>query len=223
MAPVNVDTPSPTEFPSGTPLSVSPVALDTPSPTTQVDGINPNLVSLFVSLSTHDGGAALLSSSTPQNEALQWLAQDPSVDSYSDQQKVQRFVMATLFFSTDGLNWINSDGWLTDSDECTWFSYTDLCDGSGNLLQVDLRDNSMVGTVPVEVSWLQVLEKFNLRENHISGSIPSELGELRSLAFLQFTDNDMTGTLPSELARIENLGTQLICRFFRPESNISRS
>ena len=187
------------------PVSIAPV----------IDETYLNLVGLLIGLSTHDNADALMSSSpTPQNMALQWLAEDPLVDSYSDQQKVQRFVLATLFFSTDGPQWIHSDGWLTDSDECTWFSYTELCDGSGSLLQVDLRENSLRGTVPIEVSWLESLEKLNLRENQISGHIPSELGILRSLAFLQFTDNAMTGTLPSELARLGSLGTILSCHCF---------
>jgi hypothetical protein len=202
---VIIETPSPTDFPSETPVSRS-----TPFPSeaeNAVSGIDPSLVSLFVDLSTHDDGAALTSSSTPQNEALYWLSQDPSLDSYSDEQKVQRFVLATLFYSTDGPHWVNSDGWISDSDECTWFSYTELCDGSGNLLQIDLRDNALIGTLPVELSWLASLEKLNLRENSLSGQIPSEFGELKSLAFLQFAMNDLTGTVPSELARCTNLGT----------------
>ncbi|KAI2499862.1 hypothetical protein MHU86_14600 [Fragilaria crotonensis] len=203
VAPVIHETPSPTDFPSEMPLS-------TPAPSEAGDatsGIDPTLVSLFVDLSTHDDGAALKSSSTPQNDALHWLAQDPSLDSYSDEQKVQRFVLATLFYSTDGPDWVNSDGWISDINECTWFSYTELCDGSGNLLQVDLRENSLLGTLPVELSWLESLEKLNLKDNSLYGQIPREFGEFKSLAYLQFARNDLTGTLPTELARVTNLET----------------
>lgn len=206
VAPVIHETPSPTDFPSEMPLS-------TPAPSEAGDatsGIDPTLVSLFVDLSTHDDGAALKSSSTPQNDALHWLAQDPSLDSYSDEQKVQRFVLATLFYSTDGPDWVNSDGWISDSNECTWFSYTELCDGSGNLLQVDLRENSLLGTLPVELSWLESLEKLNLKDNSLYGQIPREFGEFKSLAYLQFARNDLTGTLPTELARVTNLGTLVV-------------
>jgi hypothetical protein len=52
----------------------------------------------------------------------------PSLDTYSDAQKVQRYVMATLFFSTNGPNWIMSDGWLSNDGECTWFGFWLSCD-----------------------------------------------------------------------------------------------
>jgi hypothetical protein len=140
--------------------------------------------------------------------------QDPYLAEYSDLKKMQRFVMATLFFSTEGRTWRRSDGWLSDADECTWYSSAaSSCDDNGVLRELDLRDNRMAGMLPVEVSWLHLLTKLNLRENDISGILPSQLGSLTQMVFLQFTRNLLTGTLPSELASMSNLGTSIAMLF----------
>ena len=165
-------------------------------------------------LSTHDDGDALNDEFSPQFEALEWLAQDPYLAEYSGPKKMQRFVMATLFLSTEGPTWRRKDGWLSDTDECTWYSSTvSSCDDNGVLRELDLRDNRMAGTLPVEVSWLHSLTRLDLRENDISGSLPSQLGSLTQMTFLQFNSNLLTGTLPSELASMNKLGMFLEKRF----------
>ena len=99
-----------------------------------------------------------------------------------------------------------SDGWLSDDGECTWFGFWILCDDVGVLNELDLRENSMAGTLPVELSWLDSLSRLNFRNNTISGQIPTEFGRFSSMIFLQFSTNQLTGTLPTELATLNNLG-----------------
>lgn len=54
------------------------------------------LIELFSSMS-FDGGEALRSTSTPQNKAYNWLANNnTNLGSYSDERKIQRYVLATL-------------------------------------------------------------------------------------------------------------------------------
>jgi hypothetical protein len=122
---------------------------------------------------------------------------------------MQRFVMATLYFSTNGDSWREDDGWLSDEDECDWFSSASKnpCDKNGHLRELDLRDNRLEGTMPVELSWLHSLLRINLRESNIGGTIPPQFGSLNLLRFFQMTRNDLTGTLPPELASWTNLGT----------------
>lgn len=67
-----------------------------------------------------DGGAALRTKSTPQNAALDWLADNANLNDCSDERKIQRRVLATFFFGTDGGNWNNNQGWMRDTDECEW-------------------------------------------------------------------------------------------------------
>jgi hypothetical protein len=167
---------------------------------------NQDILNLFTLLSNHDEGKALRSTNTPQFLALTWLTKDLALDSYTNLQKLQRFVLATLYYSTNGPNWKISDGWLSDAHECYWFSYRPLCDDQGLIRELDLRDNSLSGMLPVEISWLVYLIHLNLMGNLLSGSIPTELGQLSSLGFLQLTSNALTGELPIELAKLINLG-----------------
>jgi hypothetical protein len=124
---------------------------------------------------------------------------------------MQRFVMATLYFSTNGYSWRKDNGWLSNEDECDWFSSAkNSCDENGRLRELDLRDNQLEGTLPVELSWLQSLLRLNLRDANIGGTIPPQFGNLNLMRYFQMTRNDLTGTLPPELASWTNLGT-LIC------------
>jgi hypothetical protein len=201
MIPTNISTPSspsPSENPTALVLSSWPFG--------ETSVIDPALVRLVLELSTHDQGASVSTPNTPQNDALQWLAKNPSLDTYSDAQKVQRYVMATLFFSTNGPNWIMSDGWLSNDGECTWFGFWLSCDDAGVLNELDLRENNMSGALPVELSWLDSLSRLNFRDNQISGQIPTEFGRLSSIIFLQLSTNQLTGTLPTELATLNSLG-----------------
>ena len=72
---------------------------------------------LLVSKSS-DGGQAMRTPSTPQYKAFQWLNGNANLKSYSDEQKVQRYVLATLYYSTGGDDWKSNDLWLDHGDEC---------------------------------------------------------------------------------------------------------
>jgi hypothetical protein len=195
---------SPTVLPSQSPIEW---LTETPSlPSFSDTDLAYEVLDLLTMMSTHDQGKALREKNTPQNSAFLWLTRDSNLDTYSKRQKLQRFVLATLYFSTDGSNWVLSDSWLSDDNECDWFNYRSSCDDQGILREIDLRENSLSGKLPVELSWLQSLIRLNLRENLISGQIPTEFGQLSSLGYLQFTGNRLTGTLPTELAELINLG-----------------
>lgn len=116
--------------------------------------VSPELIELL-SAASLDGGAALKAPSTPQNQALTWLAGNANLDSYSDEKKVQRYILATLYFSTNGDNWNRNDGWLGDTDECSWANraYWELCK-NGTVTELRLFDNMLLGTIPDEVAML---------------------------------------------------------------------
>jgi hypothetical protein len=111
------------------------------------------LESLLIPVSL-DNGTALRTPSTPQNNALNWLAININLDFYSDAQKIQRYALATLFFSTNGASWLTKDGWLSNSDECAWYSDADssFCDENGSVKDLSLSYNNLVGTIPKEIA-----------------------------------------------------------------------
>ena len=93
--------------------------------------------------------------STPQYRALTWLA---DVDgrqvnaSGVAREAVQRYRLATLFYSTGGGegSWSNDYGWLSDKHECNWNSGDNEQQGSG--VYCDTADNrgNMMGKGGIE-------------------------------------------------------------------------
>jgi len=103
-----------------------------------------------------DGGAALQTPSTPQNNALNWLAGNANLESYSDEKKIQRYTLATLYLSTNGSFWQNKTGWLSDSDECMWHNdaFERVCSDGGTIVELHLITNNLEGALPAEIALL---------------------------------------------------------------------
>jgi hypothetical protein len=169
---------------------------------------------------------ALADPTSPQLLALEWLVNDTKADTYSDRQLSQKFVLATLFFSTDGSGWKDSLSWVEDGvDECEWRGIECNEDGgvrairlsednlsgplpqeihllSDSLEEVFFDENKISGTIPTSVGLLSKLERLQLTENRLEGTLPTELGNLQSIRFLSFKNNDISGTLPTEIGQL---------------------
>lgn len=135
-----------TSPPTSTPATTSPTL--SPAPTTELNGVLVEMLSPYI--------PDLLSSSTSsvvQQQALDWLASDASVMTTTEliqtgdsDRLLDRFVMAVFYLSTTGEGWIqNGDGWMTDTDVCTWATYDlSLCssndgDSGGRVDHINLR------------------------------------------------------------------------------------
>lgn len=123
-----------------------------------------SLIELLSSVSL-DGGVALQTPSEPQNDAMKWLAGNAYLDTYSDEKKIQRYALSTLYYSTKGDTWSNNNNWLDDGDECNWYSSTQwaswsgvasgsLCSSSGSVVLIDMKGNNLQGTIPQELALL---------------------------------------------------------------------
>jgi hypothetical protein len=146
-----------------------------PTPTTPAPTPPSSLVEML-STASLDGGEALLTLSTPQNEALNWLASNTNLDSYSDETRIQRYVLATLYYSTNGDSWTNNTGWLSDSDECGWYNGAaggELCSSQGRVVELlDLSKNNLTGSIPAEVGLLSSSLGECASSNMIVSSVP---------------------------------------------------
>ncbi|CAJ1930821.1 unnamed protein product [Cylindrotheca closterium] len=211
--PMAPPTSRPTSLPSVIPTA-PPLFKATPVPTLRSTNSptmapNPTLFDILVSKS-FDGGDALLDSSSAQHNAFMWLLTNRDIDKYGEEQLVQRYVMAALYFSTDGERWLNKNNWLADVDECEWFSKAGhgACK-KGKLENLELDYNNLNGFLPEELGLLSdSLERIVLHggpDEKLDGSIPTSIGYLTKLRLLFMPNNSMEGGLPSEIGNLSLL------------------
>ena len=112
--------------------------------------------------------------------------------------------LAAIYQDTDGDNWANNGNWLTDAPLDSWHGVT--TDPSGRVVELDLSENELNGTIPSELGSLTNLETLRLSDNQLRGTIPPELGNLTNLEVLNLFENRLSGTIPSELGNLSNLG-----------------
>jgi Leucine-rich repeat (LRR) protein len=155
--------------------------------------------------------------SIPEKQALNWIIElDPlqltvQVDSFRIRQ---RYALLTFwFYSAYNEAWINSTGWLTFDDECTWFgiSCTEIEYGSDRGFQntvtsIKLPYNGIKGIIPADLGILSQLEVFCLNGNKISGTIPESIGHWTDLERLELQFNGvMYGQLPNTIGNLHRL------------------
>lgn len=148
---------SPTTQGPTAPPTTAPTIAPTPEPTTPLPFELEELIAMLSAVSP-DKGAALSSRTTNQFFAAQWLSKESSFEWYSDQTKIQRYVLGLLYLGTSGYQWANSTGWLTEQDECNWFfdsrDGVDVCNDFGDLSRLNLPANNLKGSIPAEISLL---------------------------------------------------------------------
>jgi hypothetical protein len=186
----------------------------TSPPTTQGDL---NLV-YFVQVALPESTRSSLKQvNSPQSKALRWLRNNAFLEDYTLSRRLQRFALATFYFSTSGeRRWARRDGWLSDENECSWYAAgddtddTDLldfrCDGlDEEMKRLRLSGNSLRGTLPVELSLLTSLEVIELSQNLLTGFIPTSLGNMSALREVYLFDNFLSGSIPREMGDVAML------------------
>ena len=155
--------------PSPTASPVDPVVVPAPD----------SILSLLVKFSP-SSVVSLSNPSSPQRRAMEWLGQDPNFATFDDMQAIQRWVLSTFYLGSSGPQWSSSSGWQTEKPECTWSGVE--CNENGQVMNIDLADNNIVGPLPPELSLLSnSLTRLALDSNKISSSIPEEFGRLTNL------------------------------------------
>ena len=125
-----------------------------------------------------------------------------------------RAALVALYNATDGPNWVNNEGWLTDAPLREWYGVS--TDASGRVWRLDLGGewdrerqelirHGLRGAIPPELADLTNLGWLELGWNSLSGPIPPELGNLASLEYLFLRSNELTGPIPPELGNLTSL------------------
>jgi hypothetical protein len=82
-----------------------------------------------------------IDSCDPANQALVWLSTGYQKD---ELDLLQRYVLAFLYFSTEGTQWRSQDNWITDVDVCMWYGIACTND---SVAIVALENNRVSGSV----------------------------------------------------------------------------
>ena len=174
----------PVTVPTASPITLAPQSCGRPCRLREL------LISVWPPLEDALGGV-----NTPQYSSLEWLANNADYESYSDDQLIQRFALATLYFSTAGGRWRKNDLWLSDTDECAWYSGSSsaTCDPNGSFIRLHLNLNNVGGTLPSDIALLSNLIEIDFSTSgsqaSLSGAIPTELGKLQKLTSLNLRGN----------------------------------
>uniref|UniRef100_A0A448ZEA8 Leucine-rich repeat-containing N-terminal plant-type domain-containing protein n=1 Tax=Pseudo-nitzschia multistriata TaxID=183589 RepID=A0A448ZEA8_9STRA len=209
---------SPPEATTGSPTPL-PTASPTTSPTTNpLFGLRfEDLLDLLqVRGGIRNARAVTKAPESIQYEATRWLSEDPAYGSYSEDRLVQRWTLAVLSQSLDGVGDGSPSlaGWKTYTDECTWFSSSTKnngkkespCDQQGIYETIDIRDQVLGGTLPTELALLSSsLVHLNLEGNDLVGTIPKEFEDLSFLETLRLRRNNLVGGLNMDFGNIPDL------------------
>jgi Leucine-rich repeat (LRR) protein len=111
--------------------------------------------------------------------------------------------LEAFYFSTNGPDWGNKEGWMVTDRPCSWKGVT--CEAK-HVSSLSLSGNDISGQLPVEIGNLSELKVLNLSENfNITGPIPASMGNLSQLRELDLFKNKLNGSIPGELGKLTNL------------------
>ena len=115
----------------------------------------------------------------------------------------EREILEWLYRNTDGPNWDENRGWLTDTPLSEWHGVH--TDDAGRVVALNLSSNGLSGPLPAELAQLPELRQLLLAGNDLTGSVPRTMGDLDRLEWLDLAWNDLGGTIPGELGGLSAL------------------
>jgi len=77
----------------------------------------------------------------------------------------------------------------------------------GQLQELNLFKNNIVGSIPRELCLLANLKHLQFNKNSISGAFPNCVSQLSKLRYINFGGNKLVGTLPEDIDGLQNLAT----------------
>lgn len=189
----------------------SPVSEEqtTMSPSLSPTFITDSILDIAIALSGEDQVRA---PNSPQFRAVGWLSTKDRVDHEDyDSSFIQRYVIVTFFYATNGDNWLEKDNWLNPLlHECEWGNGISCSSDIANRLLVDgidLTRNGLTGYIPDEIGLLDHLQFLKLSKNALSGTLPSSLGRLTRLVNMDLSSNQINGLLPLDFGNATALDT----------------
>ncbi|PHT82840.1 hypothetical protein T459_11283 [Capsicum annuum] len=75
----------------------------------------------------------------------------------------------------------------------------------GNLRELKLRGNNLIGSIPLSLSNASRLETLDISYNSLQGNIPEEISNLHNMKVLSIQDNQLTGSIPFIIFNISRI------------------
>lgn len=189
----------------------------TPPPTAQPTGTCCNAAALRQTIldKVYDSDDGSIFNSGPAKDAIAWLDGDACNCGQfcSEDQVVQRYILAVLYFSTNGNNWdscsapdniqnddtcqvqssygnniISDDEGKTFSSGFKWLTCNTECEWGG----INCNQNGLIIATDVE-------------DNGLTGTLPNEVAALPRLFAFALEQNDISGTIPSTYSNLARL------------------
>ncbi len=109
-------------------------------------------------------------------------------------------LLVTEFYnSTNGDNWANNSGWLSEEPIGNWYGIT--VDGD-KIIKIDLRNNNLVGTVPNSALDISYLDTLLLSGNSLTDLPP--LNEIPGIKLLDISQNLLSFSVFEEFSSADN-------------------
>ncbi len=118
-------------------------------------------------------------------------------------ETTDRDALEELHEAADGDAWTENRNWLTNAPLDRWHGV--ITNRSGRVVELDLTENELNGTIPAALGNLTYLEALDLSKNQLKGNIPPELGNLANLEALILYGNQLSGSIPTELDSLSKL------------------
>lgn len=144
---------------------------------------------------------------TPQAKAMAWSLEDRTKYNVEVPARVGvRYALATLYYSTNGDNWLNNTNWKS-GHECLWNGvYCEL--DENNIVSVtylNLVTNNLDGSIPEEIGYIESLRRIELGSNQLVGPIPETFSRLYELRTISVSDNQLTGEIGANIDGLTKL------------------
>jgi hypothetical protein len=199
----------------GSSTSFVPPPTSPPNSGAQVNDLERfNAIRQVILESTFTSEDELNTPSTAQNLAARWLADDdPAKMKPDDDMLLQRYALATFFFSTYVRTEFNDQGLTPETGELSdewnrmdwWMSGKGICEWYGVSCPSHLHN----GQEESHYNENSAVIHFNLTANNIRGTIPSELAALEDLETLDLGKNDLDGSIPIALTNYRFLSKSM--------------
>ena len=186
------------------------------------DSVNQDVLATFKeglvnTYGRHSLDKSVLEKDTPQRQAMLWMCKDKNVNNVEHTEKLQRYALATLFYSTnmvpsmhveDPKAWKVADNWMTNAHSCDWMGVE--CNEDKVIIDIYLEKNRLSGKIPVDIAIIaNNIESLDFTDNiiHMRDDDFDAFLSLKKLKTLLMDDNYLFNSdgLPSQMGAMTSL------------------